>query len=233
MRSALVAIVVLAARTASAADPDEEAAAQVHLDRGLAAFEKGDYLAAHKELLAANELVPEKANPYRWLALTEVQLGDCAKARVNIEAFLERARPDDNRRAEMLRLRELCSKTGTLAIRTTPDRATLRIDGAHVGDAPYRSGSFAVGNHTVVADAPGYESLSRALVITANGNVELDLALSRPGKPITRRWWFVPAIVVGVAAVGGVIFIATRDGESTSSLPGVICDATGCRPGGT
>ena len=231
MRAVLVAIVVLAARVASA-NPTEDAA-QVHLERGVKAFEKGDYLAAHKELAAANELVPAKANPYSWLALTEVQLGDCARARVNIEAFLERADADDERRSEMLRLRELCSKTGTLAIRTTPERAELRIDGAHVGPAPYRSGSFAVGNHTVIADAPGYEPQSRALAITSGGELDVHLALHKPGKPITRRWWFVPALVVGAAAVTGAVILATRDdGETTSTLPGVICDANGCRPRG-
>ena len=233
MRALLVTIVVLAtaaARTASA-DPVEDAA-QVHLDRGIAAFEKGDYLAAHRELAAANELVPAKPNPYRWLALTEVQLGDCATARRNIEAFLERVAEDDARRAEMLRLRELCSRTGALAIRTTPERAQLRIDGAHVGVSPYRSGSMAVGEHRVVAEAPGYEAMSRALVVTSDRAVDLHLELSRTRTPITRRWWFIPAVVVGAAVVTGAIVLATRGGDDEPTLPGLVCDATGCRPGG-
>src|SRR5512139_2653469 len=97
MRAVSVAIVALAARPVSA-DPVEDAA-QLHLDRGIAAFERGEFLTAHRELQAANELVPAKPNPYRWLALTEVQLGDCARARVNIEGFLERVPEDDARRA--------------------------------------------------------------------------------------------------------------------------------------
>ena len=227
----MLAIVLVATRSASA-DPVEDAA-QVHLDRGIAAFEKGNYLAAHDELAAANKLVPEKPNPYRWLALTEVQLGDCAQARVNIEAFLERVPPDDARRAEIQRLRELCSRTGTLAIRTTPERAELRIDGAHVGTSPFRSGAFAVGDHVIVAEAPGYDALSRPLVMTAGGELDLHLALSRPDKPITRRWWFIPAIVGAAVVITGAVFLATRDGDFTSSLPGVICDPTGCHPGGS
>lgn len=225
MRALLVTIVALAASPA-AADVD---AAQVHLDRGIAAFERGDYLAAHREIAAANELVPEKPNPYRWLALVEVQLGDCAKARTNIEAFLARVAADDARRAEMLRLRELCSRTGSLAIRTTPDRAQLRIDGADVGVAPYRSGAFAVGEHTIVAEAPGYARLSRSVVVTAMQNLDVHLALSRPRTPITRRWWFVPALV-GAAVVTGAIVLATRD-DDEPTLPGLVCDADGCRPG--
>jgi PEGA domain len=232
MRVVVLAIVLLAARLASAG-PEEETAAQVHLDRGIAAFENGSFAVAHEEFVQSNKLAPTMPNPYRWLALTEVQLGDCASARTNIEAFLERVAADDARRAEMLRLRELCTRTGTLAIRTTPESAELRIDGAHVGKAPYRSGSFAIGNHSVVAESPGYEPLTRGLAVTAGGSLDVHLELERASSPITKRWWFIPAIAGAVAVVGGGIYLATRDGgESTSSLPGVICDAKGCRPGG-
>jgi hypothetical protein len=230
MRAVLLAIVLLAARPASA-DPVEDAA-QVHLDRGIAAFERHDYLGAHEELAAASKLVPEKPNPYRWLALTEVQLGDCERARGNIEAFLSRVAADDARRAEMLRLRELCSRTGSLAIRTTPGKAQLRIDGALVGLSPYRSGSFAVGNHNVVAEAEGYAAASHDFAITAGGSHDISLTLHKPSTSITRRWWFIPAVVGAAALAGGAIYLATRDEGSTSSLPGVICDANGCHAGG-
>src|SRR5687767_10101904 len=111
MRAVVLAIVLFAP---SAFAESVEETAQAHLDRGVAAFEKGDYKSAHSEFAAANKLVPEKPNPYRWLALVEVQLGDCERARPNIEGFLSRVAADDARRAEMLRLRELCSRTGTL-----------------------------------------------------------------------------------------------------------------------
>jgi hypothetical protein len=227
MRASVLAI-VLAARIASA-DAVEDA--QAHLDRGIAAFEKGDFLAAHAELEAANKLVPEKPNPYRWLALAEVQLGDCTRALANIEAFLARVDAGDPRRAEMQRLRELCGRTGTVSIRTTPTRAQLRIDGAHVGTAPYRSGAFAAGEHTVVADAPGYERLSRSLVVAPRSTVDLHLELSRPRTSIVNRWWFVPAIVGATIIVTGAVILATRD-DDEPTLPGITCDAGGCRPGG-
>lgn len=236
MRGVSAAIVVgLALGPAARADDasEVEAAAQVHLDRGIAAFERGDYAGAHRELRAANELVPAKPNPYRWLALTEVQLGDCAAARANIDAFLARVGEDDARRAEMLRLQDLCSRTGSLAIRTTPERAQLRIDGAHVGTAPYRAGALAAGTHTVVADAPGYEALSRSLVVAPGGALDVHLRLERRAGPVYRRWWFVPAVVGAAAVVTGAIVLATRDdGGGTPTLPGLVCDASGCRPGG-
>ena len=231
MRAVSVTIVAFALAAAPARAEPVEDAAQLHLDRGIAAFEKGDFLAAHREITAANGLVPEKANPYRWLALVEVQLGDCAKALANIEGFLARVAVDDARRAEMLRLRELCSRTGTLAIRTTPERAQLRIDGAHVGVAPYRSGAFAIGEHTIIAEADGYDTLSRSLVVTAGGHHDLHLSLHRPR---TRSRWVVPVIIGAAIVVTGAIVIATRGGgDGESALPGIICDANGCRPGGS
>ena len=226
MRAVLVTIAIAAVTHSASADSVEEAA-QLHLDRGIAAFEKGDFLGAHREIMAAHDLVPDKPNPYRWLALVEVQLGDCDRARTNIEGFLSRVAEDDARRAEMLRLRELCSRTGSIAIRTTPERAQLRIDGAAVGASPYRSGSFSAGKHTVHAELPGYEPVSRAVVVTAQQSLDVHLALEKPAS----RWWLVPAIAGAAIVVTGAIYLATR-GDEEGTLPGIVCDASGCHPGG-
>jgi hypothetical protein len=134
-----ILVVVLAAATARA-DTVEDAA-RVHLDRGVAAFRAGDYARAHRELTAASELVPDKPNPYRWLALTAVQLGDCRRALVDIEAFLSRVPEDDERVPEIVRLRELCQRTGALRVASSPPRASLRIDGAIAGTTPHRAPS--------------------------------------------------------------------------------------------
>jgi hypothetical protein len=95
---------------------DNEAAALEHLDKGVAAFRAGDYAFAHGELTLARDLAPAKPNPYRWLALTEVQLGDCPHALGNIESFLARVRDDDSRIGEMTRLRELCKRGANLTL---------------------------------------------------------------------------------------------------------------------
>src|SRR5262245_26310500 len=104
MRAAAAIIAVLAAAAASRPAPARadavEDAARVHLDRGVAAFRAGDYALALRELTAASELVPDAPNPHRWLALTEVQLGDCRSALGHIEGFLSRVPADDPRTAE-------------------------------------------------------------------------------------------------------------------------------------
>jgi hypothetical protein len=106
----LVALIVVA--FALPARGDDQAAALDHLDKGVAAFRAGDYAFAQGELTLARDLAPAKPNPYRWLALTQVQLGDCPHALGNIDSFLVRVRDDDPRVGEMTRLRELCKQHG-------------------------------------------------------------------------------------------------------------------------
>jgi hypothetical protein len=211
------------------ADATEDAA-QVHLDRGVAAFRAGDYVLAHRELDAAHGLVPDKPNPYRWLALTEVQLGDCARALVNIDGFLSRVPPSDPRRAEVERLRELCQRTGVLAVDSTPPKASLRIDGAAVGVTPYRSLSMRAGAHTVIAELPGYRTMTRTIDLQAGGELALHLPLAKVGRPVTRRWWFWPAVVGAALTITGIVAVIAIDSDPTV-LPPIECDPTGCHPG--
>jgi hypothetical protein len=107
---ASLVIVGVALGPARADDDQEKVAAQVHLDRGVAKFQAGDYAGAHAELLIAHDLAPDKPNPYRWLALTEAQLDDCPSALLNIDEFLKRVSATDERRPEMIRLRALCAR---------------------------------------------------------------------------------------------------------------------------
>lgn len=112
---ALVASFVAASLAAAGARADAtETAALFHLERGVAAFKAGDFVEARRELTIAHELAPDRANPYRWLALTAVQLGDCPGARDNASGFLARVPADDPRAAELVRLRDLCTRGGVV-----------------------------------------------------------------------------------------------------------------------
>ena len=230
MRASAVAIIAFhGLLSSSRANADAtEAAAQVHLDRGVAAFERGDYEIAHRELAAARDLVPHKANPYRWLALVEIQLGDCTQAVTNIDSFVSRVAADDARLAELARLRDLCQRTGILNVTARPP-ATLRIDGAIVGTTPFRALSMRAGAHQVVAEKPGFVTASRSVVVTAGQELTVHLDLAAPGKPITRRWWFW-ALAAGTAIAAGTAFVLVIDGDDPSRLPPIQCDPAGCRP---
>lgn len=124
--AALGVVAHLAAATAQPAPPDappdappapagpgpDENAAQIHLDRGVTAFDAHAFADAHHEFSEASRLAPDRPNPYRWLALTEVQLADCPAALGHIAEFVARVPADDARLAEMYRLRALCNRAG-------------------------------------------------------------------------------------------------------------------------
>lgn len=102
-----------------AAEPVEDRAL-AHLDRGVAAYRAGDYERARKELTEASALVPTRANPYRWLAMAEVQLGDCRSALFHIESFLSRVPAGDPRVPEVIALRTRCTEPSPPVVATTP-----------------------------------------------------------------------------------------------------------------
>jgi tetratricopeptide (TPR) repeat protein len=105
---AWIAVALLAAPV-NAAEDREQAALQ-HLDVGVAAYRAGDWARARREFEAARRLVPDKANPYRWLGVTDVQLGDCAQALLELETFLKLVPATDERVPEVTRLRDQCEK---------------------------------------------------------------------------------------------------------------------------
>jgi len=118
---AAVAVALLAA-PARAGEDREEAALQ-HLDVGIAAYRAGDYAAARREFEAARRLVPDKPNPYRWLGLAEVQLGDCTHALLAFETFLKSVPPTDERVPEVTRARDGCEHAPPPAVAPPPPPA--------------------------------------------------------------------------------------------------------------
>jgi len=105
---ALVAtmIVLLALAPHVRADPRTDA--QAALERGVAAYRANDLVTARAELTTAHDLSPDSANPYRWLAIVERDLGDCRTALVHVEGFLARVPAGDPRIAEVVALRNAC-----------------------------------------------------------------------------------------------------------------------------
>ena len=125
---AAVAVALLAA-PARAGEDREEAALQ-HLDVGIAAYRAGDYAAARREFEAARRLVPDKPNPYRWLGLAEVQLGDCTHALLAFETFLKSVPPTDERVPEVTRARDGCEHAPPPAVVAPPAVASPAVAAA-------------------------------------------------------------------------------------------------------
>jgi Tfp pilus assembly protein PilF len=102
----MLAALLLVAAPAAAEDAQE--AALRRLDHGIDAYRVGDYERARREFEVARSLVPSKANPYRWLGMSELKLGDCDHARLDFDRFVALVPKDDARIAEVTQLRAGC-----------------------------------------------------------------------------------------------------------------------------
>lgn len=207
-----------------------EERALAHLDRGVAAFGARDFVRARAEFAEAQRLAPDRPNPYRWLARTDGELGDCRNAVVEVEAFLSHVAAGDPRIAEVIAVRDKCQATGTLHVDSTPAGATVRIDGGAPLTTPTADLALPVGRHHLSLAKPGYVPHDEALEIRALGVTHARYALvavrAEP-RPLYTRWWLWTA--VGAVAIGAVAtYELTRGGGG--ALPPVTCDASGCHP---
>lgn len=96
----VVAALLLAG--AANAERGDEKAANV-LNQGVALFSARDYAGAEQQFAKAQALAPGRANPYRWLALSQAKLGRCGEAKANIETFV-RMVPNKDPRVDDLML---------------------------------------------------------------------------------------------------------------------------------
>ena len=202
------------------------------LDDGIKAFNGGQLPEAREAFSRARDLVPDKANPYRWLGLVDARMGRCGDAIKELEIFLQKVPPNDQRVAEAVTLRDRCRedlqpRVGSLVVESTPPGADVRLDDAGsdpVGVTPYRSDSVPAGNHVVFVHRAGYESITRGVQVSPRETAQLELALTPQGRgavaaqppprtevatqPKTtvhkKKPYWVAGVVVGVLAAAGL-----------------------------
>jgi hypothetical protein len=90
------------------AHADDEQDALTHLNAGVAHYERGELSEARADFVIARDLFPQRANPHRWLGLTEARLDHCAAAVAELDEFLNSVPPRDPRVAEAVAVRDLC-----------------------------------------------------------------------------------------------------------------------------
>jgi hypothetical protein len=174
------------APAAPPATPEEMQAGKL-IERGAALFTSGRVTEARALFQQAHKLVPEKANPWRWMGMSDARLGKCTAAVEELEGFLERVPPRDPRVAEAVTIRDRCREelgptSGTLVIESTPTGAEVEITGAGekarvAGRTPYRNDKLALGDHAVTIRKVGYAPLDKRFSIARRETVRLDVAL--------------------------------------------------------
>ena len=192
MRAWLAIALVSLAPAAATADKPQDALKL--LDEGIREFNGGQLAEAREAFSRARELVPDKANPYRWLGLVDARMGHCGDAIKELDIFLQKVPPNDQRVAEAVTLRDRCRedlqpRVGALVVESSPPGADVRIDdgGApSVGTTPYRNDAVPAGNHVVFLQKPGYQSVTRGVAISPRETAQLELALTPTGQPAER-----------------------------------------------
>jgi hypothetical protein len=196
------------------------------LDDGIKQFNAGELNDARESFSKARDLVPDKANPYRWLGLVDARLGRCGEAIKELEIFLQKVPPNDSRAAEAVTLRDRCRedlqpRLGGLAVDTTPAGAEVRLDDAAAppsGATPYRNDALPAGSHVVFVKKGGYEEVTRGVTIVPREVARVELKLvplpgrvsadndveELPQRPKKKKPYWVAGVVVGVLAAAGL-----------------------------
>jgi len=136
MRLVIVAMAVALSGAPARGDEGRDEAALRQLDVGIAAYRAGDYPAARRAFETASRLVPDKANPYRWLGMADVQLGDCTHALLAFEMFLKLVPPGDERVPEVTRLRDGCQRAPPPSAPPSPAAPVVAAPAAVVATPP-------------------------------------------------------------------------------------------------
>lgn len=156
MRALAVALVlaITPAAIAAPAEPDvaRQKEARMHFQQGARAYSAGRYKQAIDEFLTANRLVPSPALSFN-IARAHEKIGDDAGALAFYRDYLRRApeAPDRARiekRVHELELALRARGVQQVTVTSTPERATVVIDGTPVGITPW-TGQIAPGQHRV------------------------------------------------------------------------------------
>lgn len=185
------------------------------LNQGVTLYHDGDYQAAEHKFLQAQALAPDRANPYRWLVLTQAKLGKCSAVRVNFEAFRGLVGDEDTRLSELVEAKRGCVE------RVAPQaRPSTKLPSAPAPVAP--------GGPTIAAPA---SSKQGPTTVASAEPTRGDLVTPPPEEPPPKRsrkmLWVglgvATAVVAASLAVGlGVGLTASHSPETTLGKVGIM-----------
>lgn len=248
-----------AAASVPAADPSAEVQVEYRdvVVRAIAEFEAGRWAEARALFLRGHELWPS-ARTYRTLGMTSFELRTYALALQELQAALDDARKplDDAQRREVEALVERTRAfVGRYRVSLSPETAELLVDGkpTTLAGAPL---VLEVGDHELIARAPGHGELRRRLLVQGREDQEIALSLvaeTLAGAPVPtaaasasadspasqvapvdgggRLWtWIVGGTAVALG--GASTFLWLRADSEFDELKRE-CDATPCVEGET
>jgi hypothetical protein len=153
--------------------------------RAVSEFDTGQIAEARALFLRAHELWPS-ARTLRTLGMTAFELRMYPRAVEELQAALDDPRrplPQDQRTQVQTLIEQARGFVGRYRVRLSPRDAELLVDGVpHGVDGIVLS----VGEHTLLARAPGYGELRRGLTVQGREDEELALSLEAATPPLAR-----------------------------------------------
>jgi PEGA domain len=181
-------LLLMQAARPAAAQVDAKAAARVHFEKGVAAFSDRRFAEAAEEFETAYRLSPAFVVLYN-IGEVSVALGKSVEAVDAFDKYLKQGASTitEERRQQVLEeIEKQRARIGTISVRTLPEGAAIRLDGALVGKTPL-SGPLRVtaGRHTVEAVLAEHAPEAREITVggRSHESLELTLASLTPAMP--------------------------------------------------
>lgn len=198
--------------------------------RGVEQYRAGRYAEAVVAFLEADRLAPSPALSFN-IARAYERLDDTSGALRWYRDYLRRSpgaknAPDVKARIASLAARLAQSGVQQLSVLSTPDGATVVVDGQAVGVTPF-TGELPPGAHVVLLDRKGYREQRQELVLSPNEPAELKVALqpaprhsarmasrqqaeaatSNDDRASSKRFGVLPWLIAGtgMAGLGGAV----------------------------
>jgi len=166
----------------SPAPPNDERTEQArrHFKNGIKLFQDRDFAGALAEFEASYKLKPGPAS-LQNIALSLKELRRYAEAANALDALLKRHSAelrDDETRAVKDALGELADLIASLVIVVTPAGANVTVDGRGISAAERAQGvRVGVGEHTISAEAPGYQRSEQIVRLASRERRRVELKL--------------------------------------------------------
>jgi len=168
------------------AQSDNKAAAKAHFDKGVAAFSDRRFAEAADEFDAAYRLSPAYVVLYN-IGQVNAALGRSVEAVDAYEKYLKQGASSvtsERRQSVFDEIEKQRARIGTVDVRTFPEGATLRLDGALAGHTPLAAPlRVNTGKHTVEAQMDGHRPETRDVLVEGRTNVNLELTLTPIAVP--------------------------------------------------
>jgi tetratricopeptide (TPR) repeat protein len=217
--------------------------ARTRFERGLSAYQQGQYRAAIEHFKEADRLAPSARLSFN-VALVYERMSDVPNALAAYRDYLRRGPDADNAAETSQRVAELeleLERTGVqqLSVLTKPAGAMVRIDGASRGVTPW-TGELPPGSHRLELQASGYKDSAQVFDLPAQHAIDVIFELvpirsmaveltptrsveasTEGGETNGPRWWTWAAFGGSAALLlgAGALELSRRDLEDDVENP--------------